>query len=67
MNIFNICLTAKVRKFNGAAQPPDALQGTNSASGSLGLMQPGGNTAELLEKQVCFVFYYLNITFFHIK
>lgn len=42
---------AKVRKFNKAAQPPDALQGLTTAVGSLGVSLPGGNVHELLEKQ----------------
>ncbi|CAD6995941.1 transmembrane protein 192 [Ceratitis capitata] len=48
---------SKVHKFNKSAPPPDALKGSNNASGSLGLMQPGGNTAELLEKQADLIAY----------
>ncbi|XP_036329835.1 transmembrane protein 192 isoform X2 [Rhagoletis pomonella] len=51
------CYISKVRKFNKASPPPDALRGGNNASGSLGLMQPGGNTAELLEKQADLIAY----------
>lgn len=51
------CYIAKVFKFNKSAYPPDALRGSNDTSGSLGLMQPGGNTAELLEKQADLIAY----------
>ncbi|XP_054084507.1 transmembrane protein 192 isoform X1 [Zeugodacus cucurbitae] len=51
------CYITKVRKFNKSAPPPDALRGGNNASGSLGLMQPGGNTSELLEKQADLIAY----------
>ncbi|XP_030373775.1 transmembrane protein 192 [Scaptodrosophila lebanonensis] len=51
------CYISKVRKFNKAAPPPDVLRGADSASGSLGLMQPEGNTAELLEKQADLIAY----------
>lgn len=50
--IFLFIIKAKVYKFNKNANSPDALIGTNTSAGSLGLMQPGGNVAELLEKQV---------------
>ncbi|XP_061397012.1 transmembrane protein 192-like [Musca vetustissima] len=51
------CYIAKVFKFNKNANAPDALMGTNTSSGSLGLMQPGGNVAELLEKQADLIAY----------
>lgn len=41
----------RVRKFNRSGQPPDALVGSSSAEGSLGLLQPPNNPAELIEKQ----------------
>ncbi|EDV93785.1 transmembrane protein 192 [Drosophila grimshawi] len=60
----NLVLTAshsfyinKVRKFNKAKLSPDVLRGDNRATGSLGLMQPGGDTAELLEKQADLIAY----------
>lgn len=49
--------TCQVIGFNRSAQPPDALRGANSASGFLGLMQPGGNITELLEKQADLIAY----------
>lgn len=45
------CYIKKVLKFNKAKLAPDVLRGADRAGGSLGLMQPGGDTAELLEKQ----------------
>jgi len=68
INAFNIVETiilslvhgsyiAKVHKFNRSAKLPDALRGMDNASGSLGLMQPGGGTAELLEKQADLIAY----------
>ncbi|XP_067639772.1 transmembrane protein 192 isoform X2 [Eurosta solidaginis] len=48
---------SKVYKFNKSTPPPDALRGGHNASGSLGLMQPGGNTSELLEKQADLIAY----------
>lgn len=47
----------KVRKFNKAKLSPDVLRGADRAGGSLGLMQPGGDTAELLEKQADLIAY----------
>ncbi|EDV42110.1 uncharacterized protein Dana_GF17177 [Drosophila ananassae] len=47
----------KVRKFNNAKLVPDVLRGTDRAGGSLGLMQPGGDTTELLEKQADLIAY----------
>ncbi|XP_037806405.1 transmembrane protein 192 [Lucilia sericata] len=47
----------KVYKFNKNSSCPDALAGTNMVAGSLGLMQPGGNVAELLEKQADLISY----------
>lgn len=41
----------RVLKFNSARMPPDALQGINTATGSVGLMQRGADVTELLEKQ----------------
>lgn len=41
----------RVCDFNNAKLPPDALQGINTASGSVGLMQRGADVQELLEKQ----------------
>ncbi|XP_005178518.1 transmembrane protein 192 [Musca domestica] len=51
------CYMVKVYKFNKNANAPDALMGTDSSAGSLGLMQPGGNVAELLEKQADLIAY----------
>uniref|UniRef100_A0A1A9X449 Transmembrane protein 192 n=1 Tax=Glossina brevipalpis TaxID=37001 RepID=A0A1A9X449_9MUSC len=48
---------ANVYSFNKISQPPDALRGDNSSPGSLGLIQPGGNIAELLEKQADLIAY----------
>lgn len=47
----------KVRKFNKAKLSPDVLRGADRAGGSLGLTQPGGDTAELLEKQADLIAY----------
>ncbi|KAH8272045.1 hypothetical protein KR018_011214 [Drosophila ironensis] len=47
----------KVRRFNNANLAPDALRGMDRAGGSLGLVQPGGDTAELLEKQADLIAY----------
>ncbi|KAM7360499.1 transmembrane protein 192 [Cochliomyia hominivorax] len=47
----------KVYRFNKNSTLPDALAGTNMVAGSLGLMQPGGNVAELLEKQADLISY----------
>lgn len=41
----------RVGDFNNAKLPPDALQGINTAAGSVGLMQRGADVQELLEKQ----------------
>ncbi|ALC45725.1 CG7523 [Drosophila busckii] len=51
------CYINKVRKFNKAQPAPDVLRGADRAGGSLGLMQPGGDTAELLEKQADLIAY----------
>ncbi|XP_034660444.1 transmembrane protein 192 [Drosophila subobscura] len=51
------CYIDKVRKFNKANLAPDVLRGTDQVGGSLGLMQPGGDTAELLEKQADLIAY----------
>lgn len=51
------CYIVKVYRFNKDTNYPDALVGTNIAAGSLGLMQPGGNVAELLEKQADLIAY----------
>ena len=37
--------------------PPDALQGINSVTGSLGLVQRGADVTELLEKQADLIQY----------
>ncbi|XP_075145863.1 transmembrane protein 192 [Haematobia irritans] len=47
----------QVYKFNKNGNSPDALMGTNMPAGTLGLMQPGGNVAELLEKQADLIAY----------
>lgn len=47
----------KVMKFNEAKSPPDALQGINTVTGSVGLMQPNGDVTELLEKQADLIDY----------
>lgn len=46
-----------VVKFNQAQMPPDALQGINTVTGSLGLMQRGADMTELLEKQADLIVY----------
>ncbi|XP_064550462.1 transmembrane protein 192 [Drosophila montana] len=51
------CYIDKVSKFNKAKLSPDVLRGADRAGGSLGLMQPGGDTAELLEKQADLIAY----------
>uniref|UniRef100_A0A1B0BF62 Transmembrane protein 192 n=1 Tax=Glossina palpalis gambiensis TaxID=67801 RepID=A0A1B0BF62_9MUSC len=48
---------SSVSNFNKLAQPPDALRGDSSSPGSLGLIQPGANLAELLEKQADLIAY----------
>lgn len=45
------CYIKRVMNFNNAKNPPDALQGINTAAGSVGLMQRGADVQELLEKQ----------------
>jgi hypothetical protein len=47
----------RVMKFNRAQMPPDALQGINTVTGSVGLMQRGADTTELLEKQADLIIY----------
>ncbi|XP_013100486.1 transmembrane protein 192 isoform X2 [Stomoxys calcitrans] len=47
----------QVYNFNKSASSPDALLGSNMPAGSLGLMQPDGNVAELLEKQADLIAY----------
>lgn len=37
--------------------PPDALQGINTVTGSVGLMQRGSDVTELLEKQADLIVY----------
>lgn len=49
--IFKI-ITGKVVRFNGSQPVPDAMQGTQHMSGSVGQTQRGADMAELLEKQV---------------
>jgi len=46
-----------VRRFNSAKLPPDVLRGADRAGGSLGLMQPGGDIDDLLEKQADLIDY----------
>jgi TMEM192 family len=50
----------RVLKFNSLQMPPDALQGINSAAGSVGLMQRGSDVTELLEKQADLIVYLQN-------
>lgn len=42
---------SRVVKFNTVQMPPDALQGLNTVTGSVGLVQRGADVNELLEKQ----------------
>lgn len=42
---------SRVNQFNTSRMPPDALQGINTAAGSVGLVQRGADVHELLEKQ----------------
>lgn len=44
-------LIAKVANFNKTAPLPDALRGSRPGAGYVGLMQPGADVTELLEKQ----------------
>lgn len=48
---------SRVMKFNRAQMPPDALQGINTVTGSVGLMQRGADMTELLEKQADLIVY----------
>lgn len=48
---------SRVLKFNEVASQPDALNGINTASGSVGLMQRGADLTELLEKQADLITY----------
>ncbi|XP_062125415.1 transmembrane protein 192 [Drosophila sulfurigaster albostrigata] len=57
------CYINKVLKFNKAKLAPDVLRGADRASGSLGLMQPGGDTAELLERQADLISYLKDHTY----
>lgn len=47
----------RVVRFNTAKMPPDALQGINTITGSVGLMQRGADVTELLEKQADLIQY----------
>lgn len=47
----------RVVHFNRTSQLPDALRGTHSSSGSVGLSQPGSDVTELLEKQADLISY----------
>lgn len=47
----------RVSKFNSLRMPPDALQGINTVTGSVGLMQRGADVTELLEKQADLIQY----------
>jgi TMEM192 family len=47
----------RVLKFNKSQMPPDALQGINTVTGSVGLMQRGSDVTELLEKQADLIVY----------
>jgi hypothetical protein len=49
--IVHITYIRRVMKFNNAQMPPDALQGMNTVTGSVGLMQRGADVRELLEAQ----------------
>lgn len=56
--IVNGLYIGRVYKFNETAQLPDALRGSHhSSSGSVGLVQPGANLSELLEKQADLISY----------
>jgi protein-tyrosine-phosphatase len=48
---------SRVLKFNRAQMPADALQGINTVTGSVGLMQRGSDVTELLEKQADLIVY----------
>lgn len=48
---------SRVMRFNAARMPPDALQGINTVTGSVGLMQRGADVTELLEKQADLIQY----------
>lgn len=48
---------SRVSKFNNSRLPPDALQGINTVTGSVGLMQRGADVTELLEKQADLIQY----------
>jgi len=50
----------RVMQFNDAQMPPDALQGINTAMGSVGLVQRGADVTELLEKQADLIEYLRN-------
>lgn len=49
--MFWLCL-GKVNRFNASQPLPDAMQGTQNMSGSVGQTQRGAEMTELLEKQV---------------
>ncbi|CAD7092587.1 unnamed protein product [Hermetia illucens] len=57
LSFVHINYISKVANFNKTAPLPDALRGSRPGAGYVGLMQPGADVTELLEKQADVISY----------